>query len=106
MLKNVEAEMAQYPSGFSNWMQLLANYQTKYYEVVVVGPEASEKIKEINKTYIPNALLAGSTEKSDAYLLEGRYVAGETLIYVCVNNTCKLPVRDPKNAIESIKITK
>ncbi|MFC7357980.1 thioredoxin domain-containing protein [Jejudonia soesokkakensis] len=103
MLKNVEKEMQQYPTGFSNWLDLLANYQSKFYEVVVVGPEASEKINEINKTYIPNKLVAGSTTKDDAYLLEGRYIEGQTLIYVCVNNTCKLPVKEVSAALKLIQ---
>jgi uncharacterized protein YyaL (SSP411 family) len=105
MLKNVRAEADKYPSGFSNWLDLLANYQTKYYEVVVVGKNASEKIREINTRYIPNMLIAGSTTQSKGYLLEGRYSEGKTLIYVCVNNTCKLPVSDTNKAIESIIIT-
>jgi len=106
MLKNVESEMKQYPAGFSNWLDLLANYQLKYYEVVVVGDAASEKIAELNKTYIPNKLIAGSTKKSDAYLLEGRHIEGKTFIYVCVNNTCKLPMTETTEAINSIKIKK
>nr|WP_100803029.1 thioredoxin domain-containing protein [Ulvibacter sp. MAR_2010_11] len=103
MLTNVQPEMEQYPSGFSNWMDLLSNYQSKFFEIVVVGGNASEKINEINQYYIPNKLVAGSTKESGDYLLEGRYVEGETFIYVCVNNTCKLPVKETKQAIESIK---
>ncbi len=103
MLKNVQPEMEQYPSGFSNWLDLLANYQSKYFEVVVVGKDASKKINEINTYYIPNKLIAGSTRDSKSYLLEGRYIEGETFIYVCVNNTCKLPVMETEKAIESIK---
>jgi uncharacterized protein YyaL (SSP411 family) len=71
--------------------------------VVVVGNNASEKIKEINQYYIPNKLIAASEKESMGYLLEGRYVEGETYIYICVNNTCKLPVKETKQAIESIK---
>jgi hypothetical protein len=103
MLKNVEKEMQQYPTGFSNWLDLLANYQYKFYEVVVVGKDASEKIKEINKAYIPNKLIAGSTGVSKSYLLEGRYIEGQTYIYVCVNNTCKLPVKQVSEAINLMK---
>ncbi|WP_186992096.1 thioredoxin domain-containing protein [Constantimarinum furrinae] len=106
MLKNVQPEADKYPSGFSNWLDLLSNYQTKYYEVVIVGEKASEKISEINSRYIPNMLIAGSTSESDSYLLEGRYSEGKTLIYVCVNNTCKLPVTETEKALESIKITR
>lgn len=103
MLKNVTKEMEQYPSGFSNWLDLLENYQDNYFEIVVVGKNASEKINEINQYYIPNKLVAGSTKGGNSPLLEGRYVEGETLIYVCVNNACKLPVRETNKAIESLK---
>ncbi|MCW9038381.1 MAG: thioredoxin domain-containing protein [Altibacter sp.] len=103
MLKNVLPELEQYPSGFSNWMDLLRNYQSKYFEVVVVGPEAEEQIAALHTYYIPNMLIAGSTTQQDGYLLEGRFVEGETYIYVCVNNTCKLPVKEVEKAIETIK---
>jgi len=102
MLKNIEPEIERYPSGFSNWLDLLANYQSKYYEIVVVGENALEKVKEINKHYIPNKLIAGSTNEKNDPLIEGRYVIDETLIYVCVNNTCKLPVRETSSAIKSL----
>jgi len=102
MLKNVQPKIEQFPGSFSNWMDLLANYQNDFYEVVVMGKEAISKTKVINTRYIPNKLVAGSTKKNDSYLLEGRYMEGETFIYVCVNNTCKLPMKDPEKAINSI----
>jgi uncharacterized protein YyaL (SSP411 family) len=99
MLKNVASDIEQYPSGFANWLDLLANYQSKYFEVVIVGSNAEALTKEINNHYIPNKLIAGSTKEETGPLLKLRYVEDETLIYVCVNNTCKLPVRDSKKAI-------
>lgn len=103
MLKNVMPEIEQYPSGFSNWLDLLANYQQNFYEVVVVGANAQEKIKEISKKYLPNILLAGSTSASDAYLLQERFIEDETFIYVCVNNACRLPVTETEEALPFIK---
>jgi uncharacterized protein YyaL (SSP411 family) len=101
MLKNILPEMETYASGFSNWLDLLTNYQSKYYEIVVVGEDALAKTSEINSHYIPNKLVAGSlSENNTKPLLNLRYVDNETLIYVCVNNTCKLPVSDTKKAIE------
>jgi hypothetical protein len=32
--------------------------------------------------------------------MEGRFSNKETLIYVCVNNSCKLPVVEIKQALE------
>lgn len=100
MLKNVQKEMETYPTAFSNWLDLLSNYTQQYYEIVAVGDDAVEKVKEINAEYIPNKLIAGSTSKSNGYLLEGRYVPEETFIYVCVNNACKLPVKESERALE------
>jgi uncharacterized protein YyaL (SSP411 family) len=103
MLKNVQVEMENYPGGFSNWLDLLANYQDKFYEIVVVGPEAGQRIAELNANYIPNKLIAGSTTASEAYLLQGRSVEGKTFIYVCVNNACKLPVQETERALELLE---
>jgi hypothetical protein len=103
MLKNVQAEMEQYPGGFSNWLDLLSNYQSNYYEIVVVGENALEKINEINREYLPSKLIAGSTKPGTSPLLEGRYLAGKTFIYVCVNNTCKLPVTETSVALKLIE---
>jgi uncharacterized protein YyaL (SSP411 family) len=106
MLKNIHPEMEQYPNSFSNWLDLLANFNSDFFEIVVMGDKALEKAKDINSYYIPNKLVAGSTLPSDGYLLEGRYVKGETFIYVCVDNTCKLPVKNMEQAIQSINTLK
>ncbi len=102
MLKNVSEEIEQYPSGFSNWLDLLSNFQNDFYEVVIVGKDVSEKVKEFNKHYLPNIIIAGSKVENSGPLFENRYVPDATLIYVCVNNACKLPVEDTKIAIESL----
>jgi len=102
MLKNVSAEIEKYPSGFSNWMDLMLNFQEDFYEVVVVGEMASEKIKELNKHYIPNKIIAGVEAENNGYLFKNRYVSGQTLIYICKNNSCKLPNKDTKTVIESL----
>ena len=103
MLKNVQSEMEQYPGGFSNWLDLLSNYQSNYYEIVVVGDEAHDKIREINKIYLPGKLIAGSTKPGESPLLKGRHLEGKTFIYVCVDNTCKLPVSSTKTAMDLLK---
>nr|WP_242202867.1 thioredoxin domain-containing protein [Aestuariivivens insulae] len=103
MLNNVKPEMQEYPSGYSNWFDLMLNYTNPYYEVAVVGKDAKEKIKEFSKTYIPNKLIAGSTSDSNMPLLENRFTPEDTYIYVCVNKACKLPVTQVEHAINLIK---
>ncbi len=103
MLKNVQADMETYPGGFSNWLDLLMNYQDNYYEIVTVGDQAASILADLNSRYIPNKLIAGSDQASQAYLLEGRYVPGKTFIYVCVNNACKLPVQEVEAALDLLE---
>ena len=100
MLHNVHPEIETYPSGYSNWLDLTENYKNKYYEIVIVGKDANSKIKELNTSYLPNALVAGSLKKSTNPLLKYRYIDNETLIYVCVNNSCKLPVSEVSEALK------
>ena len=102
MLKNVSTEIMQYPNGFSNWLDLLLNFKNGFYEVVIIGEDVDEKVKNINKQYLPNKIIAGSREENNGPLFQNRFVPNETLIYVCKNNTCKLPIKDPKIAIESL----
>jgi len=105
MLKNVLPDATKHPSVFPNWLDLLENHQFKYYEIVVAGKDASAKLLELNQHYIPNALVAGSEKESDSYLLKGRFPEDETLIYVCVNNACRLPVTTVDKALETLKIS-
>ena len=102
MLKNVSQEITQYPSGFSNWLDLLLNFKNDFYEVVIVGENTSAIIKELNTYYLPNTIIAGSTEENEGPLFKNRFVPDETLIYVCTNNTCNLPVKNTQIAIESL----
>ncbi len=103
MLNNVKPEMQDYPSGYSNWFDLMLNYTHPYYEVAIVGKNAKQKITTLNKTYIPNKLIAGSTYENNMPLLQNRFNPTHTLIYVCVNKSCKLPVTTTKDAIRLLK---
>ena len=90
MLNNVKESISTYPGGYSNWLQLMSDFSTDYYEIAVSGPDALYKLKEINRTYIPNKLIAGSTIDSQLPLMEGRYNDDETFIYICVDGACKV----------------
>lgn len=103
MLNNVQPNFNQSPSSFSNWMDLTLNYTKPYYELVVVGAQAPAILEELNERYLPNKLVAISTKKSNQEIFKGRHLDGETLIYVCVNNACKLPVKTIEEALKLIE---
>ncbi|MDU8886616.1 thioredoxin domain-containing protein [Yeosuana sp. MJ-SS3] len=103
MLNNVKPEIEEYGSSFSNWLDLMLNYSNPFYEVAIVGNEVNEKISELNEIYLPNILIAGSKKESNMPLLANRFFKDKTLIYVCVNNSCKLPVSDVEKAIDLLE---
>ena len=100
MLNNVKKDMKGYPSGYSNWAILMTYIIEPFYEVVITGKNAHAIRQELNNYYIPNKIIAGSTLASSMPLLEGRFEDDETLIYVCVNNTCQLPVKTVEEALK------
>ena len=81
----------------------MTNFTQPYYEVAVVGENAPTITKELYKNYLPNILISASSKDSELPLLEFKYIDGKTLIYVCVDGTCKLPLADISKAIKSIK---
>ncbi len=103
--KTVRNMMAKvYPSllknlpYFSNWGLLLNHYLYPTQEVVFAGKNALKLSHEFEQHYT-TALLAGSLGESKTPLLKDRFIPGKTLIYVCENKTCKLPVKTVKEAL-------
>ena len=89
--------------SYGTWGSLLLNEAYPFYEVAVVGNNAKELIVEMSSVYLANTLLVGSTTSSDIALFEDRYSENETFIYVCQNNTCKLPVKTVNEAYGQMK---
>ena len=102
MLNNVKPEIKDYASGYSNWLDLMLNYTEPFYEIAVVGNEYKTKIEALNAHYIPNKINVGSKDESLLHILKNRYVENETLIYICVNKACKMPVNNVELAIDLI----
>ncbi len=104
MLNNIKDKAITYGAGASNWLNLYANYIGDYYEIAISGKDAKNKLKEINKNYIPNKLIVGSTKNSNLPLLEFKFSKDQTTIYICIDGACKLPVNDSKKALGQIHV--
>ncbi|MFK7832738.1 MAG: thioredoxin domain-containing protein [Winogradskyella sp.] len=102
MLSNVNSDIEKTPSGYTNWLVLYLNYSNPFYEVAISGSNAKDKLKELDQSFVPNALISGAQNDSDLPLLKNKFIDGDTYIYVCVNGTCKMPVIDTKKALEQI----
>ncbi|NND95046.1 MAG: thioredoxin domain-containing protein [Flavobacteriales bacterium] len=104
MLNNMKARIPEYGGGYSNWAMLMLKEVYPYYELAVMGKNPERQIREFSKEFIPNKLFMGDRDdNSNLPLLEFKYVEGETMIYVCVNKSCKLPVSQVDEAIAQVK---
>lgn len=102
MLNTLKKEIIKTPFAYTNWLHLMTNFTNPYYEVAVVGKNANAVAKKLYSNYLPNILISASDKESELPLLEYKYLEDKTLIYVCVNGTCKLPLADVSKAIKSI----
>ncbi|MFO7668115.1 MAG: thioredoxin domain-containing protein [Bacteroidales bacterium] len=98
MMEQMSARIVQYPNGFAGWGKLLLKQLHPFYEVAVVGPDAASILARIQSEYLPQVVVAASTGESDLPLFKGRYTKDKTLIFVCRDNVCQLPVENLKDA--------
>ncbi len=103
MLEAVVENVLHYPSSYANWARLMMNYIYPFREVVISGKLAGNFRKDIFSNYLPDAIIAGTEHSSKLPLLENRIEEGKTLIFICSNKTCLLPIEDPSEAITLLK---
>jgi uncharacterized protein YyaL (SSP411 family) len=103
MLNLVVEDLVHYGSGYSNWGCLALHLIYPFKEVTIVGNNVNTKFKELYKHGILNTIFGLSQTESNLPLVKNRYVATKTLIYVCENNTCKLPTELVDGAIKLIE---
>jgi uncharacterized protein YyaL (SSP411 family) len=91
-----------YPSAYSNWLNVLMNYSKQQKELGICGVNAIEYLSKINREYHPNLLLAGANKISELPFLKDRYAENEMLFYVCQNQTCQLPTSNFNEVLNKI----
>ena len=103
MLKNIETQIPNYVSGYSNWASLLLNQIKPFYEIAISGENSLEKRNEFYHQYLPNKIIIGSIKKSNLPLLQEKQTNRKTMIYVCYNKTCQKPVETVDEALKQMK---
>lgn len=101
LLDHVVGTMADYPSGYSNWAQLLLEHTYPLPEIAITGPEALELRRAFAAYYLPNKLFLGGTVSGSLPLLKDKFLPSST-IFVCVEKSCRLPVPTVKEAISQL----
>jgi hypothetical protein len=102
MLNNVKESTIKSSSYFSNWGILMSWLSSETYDVSIVGKDCQLLRKQLNQYYLPNVFISGGLEEGDMLILEGKLLPNETTIYVCQNNTCKLPVNSVGKALKQL----
>jgi hypothetical protein len=100
MLSMVLDDLEHYGSGYSNWGCLALHLAWPFREVAIVGNNVNEKLLSLCKHSLTNTILAVSRDGSHLPLTANRYVPGETVVYVCESNVCKLPVKTIEEALK------
>jgi hypothetical protein len=94
MLEALAAVIEKHPSSFAKWASGTVAAVYPPYEIAVVGADALSKSQAINGLFLPNKIIAADFQADASLpLLKGRDTeGGQSLIYVCQNYTCQLPV--------------
>jgi uncharacterized protein len=104
MLTNVISRMDEEASFLGNWSRLALLFAHGHLEVAIMGPKAADLRSSLEAYYAPNIFFMGGKSEGKIPLLEGKLPDdGITMIYVCRNKTCRLPVESDKEALAQIK---
>jgi uncharacterized protein YyaL (SSP411 family) len=90
-----------YPSAFSNWLQLALDFSNPK-ELAIVGPKALSEIAQFNSNYLPGILVSGSTKNSSLPFLSSRFQDNKTLFYLCKSKACQAPTENYDELLKSI----
>lgn len=101
MLGAVADDLAGYPSGHSNWAQLLLMHVFPCPEIAITGPEALRLRGEFAEHHLPNRIFLGGTTRSELPLLKDKFLPAST-IFVCVDKACQLPVPSVAEALKQL----
>jgi uncharacterized protein YyaL (SSP411 family) len=102
LIKNVLADATKNVNYYSNWAQALLFQIYPVSEIAITGNEWNEKLVQFQHHYLPSAIYSGGAVEGGIPLLESKVIKGKTVIYVCKNKTCGMPVEDVKDALQQI----
>ncbi len=103
MLLNMQSMAHKYTSFYSRWARLELSFIKTPTEIAIVGKDATKLRQEFALHYLPNVIFLGSNSSSELPLLQSKRKANETLIYICENKTCGLPVKTVNEALLQLK---
>ncbi len=87
MLKLIQPKFANYPSGYSQWLQLQLLETVGLTTVCITGNEALKAKREFDGRYHPNIIFAGG-ESSTIPVMKGKISEDNNHIHICTEDAC------------------
>ncbi|HVS95191.1 MAG TPA: thioredoxin domain-containing protein [Puia sp.] len=93
-----------YPGSFGGWATLFQAFTYSISEVVITGRKPENARKEFLARLVPFRVFQSSQEENTQFpLLRDKPVETGTLIFLCKNYSCQLPVNEVDTAIRLIE---
>lgn len=102
MAASLRKMILQEPNFMSNWGIMAMEAAVPCYEVVITGPKAQELRRSVAAAYQPFSLMMGTEGEANLPLVHERVSEEKTLIHVCVDKTCRLPVATAEEALQQL----
>ena len=104
MTINFRNEIINHGAYYANWGMLLGKLIHPVNEIAILGEETQEISNEMHRNFLPTSLFAGGMSEN-LPVLQQRLVNNKTVIYVCQDKVCNLPVDSVAEALKLIKRT-
>jgi len=104
MLTSCKSEIQSYPGNYSYWLTVALRLLNPGYEVVAVGPNSKNNLREIRNTQFSLNCSWAAAEESDLPLFQNRISKKKTLYYLCKNNHCELPLESIEEVKEKLRL--
>lgn len=105
MVSKMKPLILKYVKDLSNWAMLALKQANRKIEIVLYGADYEEIANKLQSIDLPNYYLLAAKANSKLPLFENRAPKeGKTLIYVCINNACSLPVEKVEDAINLLEV--
>ena len=92
-----------YPSAFSNWLNVFMNFDSSEKEVAICGENALGNLQEINSYYLPNVVIVATEKESNLPFLKNRFTENILNYFVCQNKVCDLPLQKLEDVLNKLK---
>jgi uncharacterized protein len=104
MIVSLKTVILKHPNSFGVWAAELLNSYANTYEIIIVGTYKTMQLQKVLHEYIPNKIIQSANEDFNMPLVTKKYVFNKTLLYLCLNSTCKHPYEEAESLVRDIKM--